>query len=146
VAGSLVQEFGREPTLEEIGATMNLPPAIVENTMRLAQSQASLDAPVGEGDSDLHEFIPDEREHPGDAVCSDALRESLLAALETLPERERQVLRMRFGFNDGECSTLREVSQALHVTIQRARQLEIKALNRLYIASVRDELDQYLAG
>ena len=129
----LVQELGREPTVEEIAAELNLPVEKIIEANRTAADTLSLDTPVGdEEDTSIGSFVEDERTPgPADATSNAMLAEALKEILDTLTEREADVLRMRFGMFDGRTHTLEEVGQNFGVTRERIRQIEQKALNKL---------------
>ena len=121
----LVQELGREPTVEEIAAELNLPVEKIIEANRTAADTLSLDTPVGdEEDTSIGSFVEDERTPgPADATSNALLAEALKEILDTLTEREADVLRMRFGMYDGRTHTLEEVGQNFHVTRERIRQI-----------------------
>ncbi|MCD6361524.1 MAG: RNA polymerase sigma factor RpoD [Armatimonadetes bacterium] len=129
----LLQQLGREPSLEEVAAEMDLPVERVSEIKRIAPDPLSLEAPVGEEeDSHLGDFVPDdEMDTPGDVASNSVLREQLEKVLETLTEREREVLKLRFGLEDGYSRTLEEVGHIFEVTRERIRQIEAKALKKL---------------
>ncbi len=129
----LVQELGREPTVEEIAAELNLPVEKIIEANRTAADTFSLDTPVGdEEDTSIGSFVEDERTPgPADATSNALLAEALKEILDTLTEREADVLRMRFGMYDGRTHTLEEVGQNFHVTRERIRQIENKAIRKL---------------
>ena len=129
----LVQELGREPTVEEIAAELNLPVEKIIEANRTAADTLSLDTPVGdEEDTSIGSFVEDERTPgPADATSNALLAEALKEILETLTEREADVLRMRFGMYDGRTHTLEEVGQIFGVTRERIRQIENKAIRKL---------------
>ena len=129
----LVQELGREPTVEEIAAELNLPVEKIIEANRTAADTLSLDTPVGdEEDTSIGSFVEDERTPgPADATSNALLAEALKEILDTLTEREADVLRMRFGMYDGRTHTLEEVGQIFGVTRERIRQIENKALRKL---------------
>ncbi|MCB9383130.1 MAG: RNA polymerase sigma factor RpoD [Bryobacterales bacterium] len=129
----LVQEYGREPTVEEIGEAMDLPPARVRKVMKIAQEPISIETPVGEeDDSHLGDFLEDsDQPSPADAVINLNLRAQTSQVLRTLSPREERVIRMRFGLEDGSEHTLEEVGQKFSVTRERIRQIEAKALRKL---------------
>ena len=129
----LVQELGREPTVEEIAAELNLPVEKIIEANRTAADTLSLDTPVGdEEDTSIGSFVEDERTPgPADATSNALLAEALKEILDTLPEREADVLRMRFGMYDGRTHTLEEVGQIFGVTRERIRQIESKAIRKL---------------
>ena len=129
----LVQELGREPTVEEIAKELNLPVEKIIEANRTAADTLSLDTPVGdEEDTSIGSFVEDERTPgPADATSNALLAEALKEILDTLTEREADVLRMRFGMYDGRTHTLEEVGQNFGVTRERIRQIENKAIRKL---------------
>ena len=129
----LVQELGREPTVEEIAAELNLPVEKIIEANRTAADTLSLDTPVGdEEDTSIGSFVEDERTPgPADATSNALLAEALKEILDTLTDREADVLRMRFGMYDGRTHTLEEVGQIFGVTRERIRQIENKAIRKL---------------
>ena len=129
----LVQELGREPTVEEVAAELNLPVEKIIEANRTAADTLSLDTPVGdEEDTSIGSFVEDERTPgPADATSNALLAEALKDILDTLTEREADVLRMRFGMYDGRTHTLEEVGQIFGVTRERIRQIENKAIRKL---------------
>jgi len=129
----LVQELGREPTVEEIAKELNLPVEKIIEANRTAADTLSLDTPVGdEEDTSIGSFVEDERTPgPADATSNALLAEALKEILDTLTEREADVLRMRFGMYDGRTHTLEEVGQIFGVTRERIRQIENKAIRKL---------------
>jgi RNA polymerase primary sigma factor len=130
---SLVQEYGREPTPEEIARKMGIPVAKVRKVLKIAQEPISLETPIGEEeDSHLKDFIEDRSAvSPVAAVMQVNLKEQTHAVLKTLTPREEKVLKMRFGVGDGSEHTLEEVGQSFAVTRERIRQIESKALRKL---------------
>ena len=129
----LVQELGREPTVEEIAKELNLPVEKIIEANRTAADTLSLDTPVGdEEDTSIGSFVEDERTPgPADATSNALLAEALKEILDTLTERDADVLRMRFGMYDGRTHTLEEVGQIFGVTRERIRQIENKAIRKL---------------
>lgn len=129
----LVQELGREPTVEEIAAELGLPVEKIIEANRTAADTLSLDTPVGdEEDTSIGSFVEDDRSPgPADATSNALLAEALKEILDTLTEREADVLRMRFGMYDGRTHTLEEVGQIFGVTRERIRQIENKAIRKL---------------
>ena len=129
----LVQELGREPTVEEIAAELNLPVEKIIEANRTAADTLSLDTPVGdEEDTSIGSFVEDERTPgPADATSNALLGEALKEILDTLTEREADVLRLRYGMSDGRTHTLEEVGQQFGVTRERIRQIENKAIRKL---------------
>jgi RNA polymerase primary sigma factor len=133
VQKKLVQELGREPTPEEVAEEMSLPVERVRAVYKMAQQPISLQSPVGDGD-DAHfgDFIEDKgAENPSEMTAYSLLKERLKDVLDTLTERERQVLNLRFGLADGYPRTLEEVGKQFTVTRERIRQIEAKALRKL---------------
>ena len=129
----LVQELGREPTLEEIAEELNLPIEKIIEANRTAADTLSLDTPVGdEEDTTIGSFVEDDNTPgPADATSNTLLAEALSEILNTLTEREADVLRLRFGMYDGKTHTLEEVGQIFGVTRERIRQIENKAIRKL---------------
>ena len=128
----LVQELGREPTVEEIAAELNLPVEKIIEANRTAADTLSLDTPVGdEEDTSIGSFVEERTPGPADATSNALLAEALKEILDTLTEREADVLRMRFGMYDGRTHTLEEVGQIFGVTRERIRQIENKAIRKL---------------
>jgi RNA polymerase primary sigma factor len=142
----LQQELGREPSSEEIGAEMQLDPARVREILKISQEPVSIDMPIGEEeDSSLGEFIEDTKVlAPAEAASRQMLKEQMEDVLGTLSERERQVLAMRFGIEDGRSRTLEEVGKEFGVTRERIRQIEAKALRKLRHPSRSKKLRDYL--
>src|ERR1035437_352759 len=129
----LLQQLGREPTLEEVAAEMDMPLERVAEIKRTPPEPLSLEAPVGEEESSHPgDFVPDEEEEaPLEIASNQVLREQLMRVLNTLNEREREVLKLRFGLEDGYSRTLEEVGHIFEVTRERIRQIEAKALKKL---------------
>ena len=142
----LLQELGREPTMEEIGKRVDMPAERVAEIMKMSQDPVSLETPVGEEeDSHLGDFIQDDHVTvPQDAAAYTLLHEQLMEVLGTLTEREQKVLRLRFGLDDGRPRTLEEVGKQFHVTRERIRQIEAKALRKLRHPSRSRKLKDYL--
>ncbi len=142
----LLQELGREPQPEEIAGRMDMPVERVREVMKISQDPVSLETPIGEEeDSHLGDFIQDEHVAvPVDAATFTLLHEQLLEVLETLTERERKVLKLRFGLEDGHPRTLEEVGKEFNVTRERIRQIEAKALRKLRHPSRSKKLKDYL--
>ena len=142
----LLQELGREPTMEEIGKRVDMPPERVAEIMKMSQEPVSLETPVGEEeDSHLGDCIQDDHVTvPQDAAAYTLLHEQLMEVLGTLTEREQKVLRLRFGLDDGRPRTLEEVGKQFHVTRERIRQIEAKALRKLRHPSRSRKLKDYL--
>jgi len=146
VSRQLLQELGREPTPEEIAKEMDLSPEKVREIMKIAQEPVSLETPIGEeDDSHLGDFIEDhEALAPADAAAYELLKEQLEDVLDTLTEREENVLRLRFGLDDGRTRTLEEVGKVFGVTRERIRQIEAKALRKLRHPSRSKRLKDFL--
>ena len=145
---TLVQDLGREPTIEEIAIEMEIEPDRVSELRRIAQDPVSLETPLGEeDDSTLGDFVQDtEANVPVEAASFRLLQDYLNLALEDLNERERQVLIMRFGLADGKVRTLEEVGSHFRVTRERIRQIETKALAKLRQPARAKRLEGYLEG
>ncbi len=146
VSRQLLQEYGREPTPEEIAKVMNISESKVREIMKIAQEPVSLETPIGEEeDSHLGDFIPDDdAPAPAEAASFTLMKEQLLDVLDTLTPREEKVLRLRFGLDDGHQRTLEEVGREFKVTRERIRQIEAKALRKLRHPSRSKKLKDYL--
>ena len=142
----LLQQYGREPTPEEIAAEMEMPVEKVMEIQKIAQDPVSLETPIGEeDDSHLGDFIQDEDSPaPQDAASYTLLREQLEEVMSTLTPREAKVLRLRFGLDDGKARTLEEVGKEFDVTRERIRQIEAKALRKLRHPSRSKKLRDYM--
>ena len=142
----LLQDLGREPTPEEIGAEMDLPTEKVREILKIAQEPVSLETPIGEeDDSHLGDFIEDQdATSPAEHAAYELLKEQLEDVLDTLTDREENVLRLRFGLDDGRTRTLEEVGQVFGVTRERIRQIEAKALRKLRHPSRSKQLKDFL--
>ncbi|HXE12661.1 MAG TPA: RNA polymerase sigma factor RpoD [Bryobacteraceae bacterium] len=143
---AMQQEFGREPTTEELAVRMEMTPAKVRRVLRIAQEPISLQTPVGEEEeSNLGDFLVDGRMvSPSDAVINLNLREQTAEVLKTLSPREEKIVKMRFGLQDGSEHTLEEVGQHFAVTRERIRQIEAKALRKLRHPSRSHRLRNFL--
>ena len=147
VQRQLLQDLGREPTPEEIGAEMDLPTEKVREILKIAQEPVSLETPIGEeDDSHLGDFIEDDNAtSPADHTAYALLKEQLDEVLEQLTDREENVLRLRFGLDkNGETRTLEQVGQVFGVTRERIRQIEAKALRKLRHPSRSKQLKDFL--
>lgn len=146
VSRQLLQELGREPTPEEIAEQMNMPVERVREILKISQEPVSLETPIGEEeDSHLGDFIQDDNVPvPVDAAAYTLLREQLEEVLDTLTEREKKVLSLRFGLEDGRGRTLEEVGKEFNVTRERIRQIEAKALRKLRHPTRSRKLRDYL--
>ncbi|WP_285493314.1 MULTISPECIES: RNA polymerase sigma factor RpoD [Actinomadura] len=145
VQRQLHQDLGREPTPEEIGREMGLPPARVVEIQRIAQEPVSLQSPIGEEDSDLGDFIEDaDAVVPMEAAAFILLQDQLEDILGTLSDREQRIIQLRFGLTDGHPRTLEEVGREFGVTRERIRQIESKTLAKLRHPSRAQMLREYL--
>ena len=146
VSRKLVQEYGREPTSEEIGKGMEIAPERVREIIKVSQEPVSLETPIGEeDDSHLGDFIADDDSlAPADAASYQLLKEQVIDVLNSLTYRERKVLALRFGLEDGRSRTLEEVGREFQVTRERIRQIEAKALRKLRHPSRSKKLKDYL--
>lgn len=142
----LLQDLGREPTPEEIGAEMDMPTSKVRDILKIAQEPVSLETPIGEeDDSHLGDFIKDkDATSPEQHASYEMLKEQLEEVLDTLTDREENVLRLRFGLDDGRTRTLEEVGKVFGVTRERIRQIEAKALRKLRHPSRSNQLRDFL--
>ena len=143
---TLLQELGREPTPEEVADRLNVPVSRVREVLKISRDPVSLDTPIGEeDDSHLGDFIEDDSAlSPADSAAFSMLREELNTALESLTDRERQVVELRFGLRDGRARTLEEVGREFNVTHERIRQIEAKALRKLRHPSRSKRLKDFL--
>ena len=146
VSRQLVQELGREPTPDEIAKEMEITSQKVREIMKIAQEPVSLETPIGEEeDSHLGDFLEDkDLPSPEDAASRQLLREQLEEMLDDLTDREREVLHLRFGLEDGHAYTLEEVGKRFGVTRERIRQIEAKALRKLRHPSRSRKLRDFL--
>ena len=145
VQRQLVQDLGREPTTEELAEAMNMEPAKIREIQKISQDPIAIDKPVGEEeDSHLVDFISnDELASPDEEVARNLLKEDLIKALNTLTDRERKVIELRFGLKDGVPMTLEQVGKKLGVTRERIRQIEAKAIRKLSRSSGSKKLEGY---
>jgi len=146
ISRQLLQEYGREPSPEEIAEEMDISVDKVREILKIAQEPVSLETPIGEEeDSHLGDFIPDDDvPAPAEAAAFSMLKEQLVEVLDTLTEREQKVLKLRFGLEDGRARTLEEVGKRFDVTRERIRQIEAKALRKLRHPSRSKKLKDYL--
>ena len=142
----LLQELGRDPSIEELAIGMETTPDKVENLLEISRRPVSLETPIDDdGDSTFGDFVEDVNSPaPAEEVATHLLHEQLQQALDRLPAREAQILRLRYGLEDGRVYTLEEVGQTIGVTRERVRQLEAQALNRLRQSSAHIILRDYL--
>ena len=141
----LLQQFGREATLEELSAETELPQDKVEQLLNLSQQPTSIDAPVGEDGATLADFVANEDEQTTiDLVSQTMLRERMTAALASLSPRERLVVELRFGIMDGKEYTLREIGSMLNLTRERVRQIQTGAMKNLRLQRNREGLEGYI--
>jgi len=142
----LLQELGRDPKIDELAVAMETTPDKVENLLEISRRPVSLETPIDdEGDSTFGDFVEDVNSPaPAEEVATHLLHEQLQQALDKLPPREAQILRLRYGLADGRVYTLEEVGQTIGVTRERVRQLEAQALNRLRQSSAHVILKDYL--
>ena len=143
---TLLQDLGREPMPEEVAERLNVPVSRVREVLKISRDPVSLDTPIGEeDDSHLGDFIEDDTAlSPSDSAAFSMLRAELSTALESLTDRERQVVRLRFGLEDGRARTLEEVGKEFNVTRERIRQIEAKALRKLRHPSRSKRLKDFL--
>jgi RNA polymerase primary sigma factor len=148
VQRQMVQELEREPSVEELAERVAMTPERVRDILRISQDPLSLDSPVGEeDDSNLADFIPDGgAEAPAEAAAKMMLGEAVVEALAGLSDREKQVVRLRFGLDDGQARTLEEVGKEFGVTRERIRQIESKTLAKLRHPLRSQKLRDYLDG
>jgi RNA polymerase primary sigma factor len=144
----MLQELEREPTVDEIAEKVEMSPARVRECLRISQDPLSLDSPVGEeDDSFLGDFLADaSAEAPAEVAARLMLNSAVLEALGELSDRERQVVRLRFGLEDGQARTLEEVGREFGVTRERIRQIESKTLAKLRHPHRSQKLRDYLDG
>lgn len=144
---ALVQELGREPTVQEVADRADMSPERVREVLRVGQGTISLEQPLGEDDFSLYDTLEDSSSlSPADAADAAMLREALAEVLAGLSEREQRVVRLRFGLEDGQARTLEEVSREFGVTRERVRQIESKSLAKLRQPLRRVQLQDYLGS
>ena len=148
VQRQMMQELEREPTVEELAEKVDMTPQRVREIQRISQDPLSLDSPVGEeDDSNLGDFIEDQQaEAPAEAAARKMLGDAVIEALDELNDREKQVVRLRFGLDDGQARTLEEVGREFGVTRERIRQIESKTLAKLRHPHRSQKLRDYLDG
>jgi RNA polymerase primary sigma factor len=146
ISRRLLQDLGREPTSEEIAEQMEISAEKVREIIKVSQEPVSLETPIGEeDDSHLGDFLEDHTAlAPAEAASHQLLKEQVEDVLDSLTERERKVLQLRFGLDDGRSRTLEEVGREFHVTRERIRQIEAKALRKLRHPSRSRKLKDYL--
>ncbi len=144
----MMQELEREPTIEELAAKVDMTPDRVREIMRISQDPLSLDSPVGEtDDSQLSDFIEDtQADAPAEMAARNMLGKAVVEALSELSDREKEVVRLRFGLDDGQARTLEEVGKEFGVTRERIRQIEAKTLAKLRNPNRSQKLRDYLDG
>ncbi len=142
----LLQELGREPSIDEIAAKLKMSPRRIEEIMKIAQDPVSMETPIGEEeDSHIGDFIVDEKtQQPEEAAATSFLHEQLMDVMQTLTERERKVLILRYGLNGETPKTLEEVGKIFNVTRERIRQIEAKAIRKLHHPNRSKKLRDYL--
>lgn len=140
-----LQAYGREATMEELSEELNLPKEKIKQIMKAAQGTISMNTPVGEEeDTTLGDFIPDDELTPDERAIESGMKEEVSKVLDSLTDREKQVITLRFGLEDGRERTLEEVGQKFGVTRERVRQIEKKALNKLRAPVKRAALAEFL--
>jgi RNA polymerase primary sigma factor len=144
----MLQDLGREPTVEEIAAKAKMPVEEVRRVMKISRHPISLDRPVGESeDSHFGDFIEDEKqEAPAESASTEMLRQRINDVLRTLTYREREILKLRYGIGDGYTYTLEEVGRIFKVTRERVRQVESKAIRKLQHPVRRQRLASFMSA
>ena len=147
VSRQLLQDLGHDPSAEEIAAEMDMPVEKVREILKIAMEPVSLETPIGEEeDSHLGDFVPDEgASEPSEIAAFSLLREQLEEVMDTLTPREKKVLELRFGLEDGRARTLEEVGKEFNVTRERIRQIEAKALRKLRHPTRSKKLRDFLS-
>jgi RNA polymerase primary sigma factor len=144
ISKRMLQELGREPTTEEIAKEMGISVERVDEIQKIAQDPLSLEDPVGDEDSKVGDYVPDETTiMPDDAASHSMLKGQLMSVIDTLTPREQKVIRLRYGLDDGSPKTLEQVGQEFNVTRERIRQIEAKALRKLRNPSRSKKLKDY---
>jgi len=148
VQRKLTQELGRDPSAEDISENMNFTPEKVREIIKISQHPVSFETPITEdGDSQLGDFIEDpDIEKPPDAASFAMLQDQLQEVLNTLTDRERRIIQLRFGLNDGHSRTLEEVGREFKVTRERIRQIQFKTLNKLRNSKRSNALKDYIGS
>ena len=148
VSKKLLQEKGREPTIEEIAKEVKITVGEARRVLKISRHQISLDRPVGESeDSSFGDFIEDEKaESPVSAATQEMLKDKIESVLETLTYREREIIKLRYGIGDGYTYTLEEVGKIFKVTRERVRQIEAKAVRKLQHPIRSRKLEGFLDG
>jgi RNA polymerase, sigma 70 subunit, RpoD len=148
VSKKLLQEKGREPTIEEISREVKITVGEARRVLKISRHQISLDRPVGESeDSSFGDFIEDEKaESPVSAATQEMLKDKIESVLETLTYREREIIKLRYGIGDGYTYTLEEVGKIFKVTRERVRQIEAKAVRKLQHPIRSRKLEGFLDG
>jgi RNA polymerase primary sigma factor len=143
-----VHEEGREPTIEEMAEMVDVEPFEVRMLFEVLRNPVSIDQPVGEGDDRMFsDFLEDQKtDSPVEATQSEMLKERIHEVLETLPVKEREILKLRYGLVDGFTYTLEEVGNIYNVTRERVRQIEAKAVKKLRLPMRREQLEGFVTA